>query len=111
MQVLPARPPSYTDSVSQPLSVRSCNVESTMFYDYFNNVFIKLSFAHKNYSPDFRGFIPRGFPDNVKSRGNPPPPPPSGGGGGVENFAGEIFLLGGGNPTMSDFNHSNLFQS
>ena len=31
--------------------------------------------------------------------------------GRVGNFAGEDFLLSGGNLTWSDFDHSNLFQS
>ena len=31
--------------------------------------------------------------------------------GRIENFAGEDFLLGGGNLMWSDFDHSNLFKS
>ena len=104
-QVLPAPPPSNMDSVSQPLSVRSCNVESTMFYDYFNYAFIKLIFVHKKYSPDFRGFTPQGFPDNVNSERKSSPMVED-----VKFCWGDVFI-GRWQLTRSDFKHSKLFQS
>ena len=48
----------------------------------------------------------QGFPKNGKERGGSSPQ-----WGKVRNFAGGIFLLGGGNLQRSDFDHSNLFQS
>ena len=59
-----------------------------------------LSFRERCISPIISVFqiVLRGTHENSLSRG-------------IGNFAGEIFLLSGGNLKRSDFEHSNLFQS